>query len=537
MTHGARISKRFFRPLALAAASGAALGLLGGCVETDSFFDPTVVGRWEDTPTVMPILERLSAVEDEDTQYVQHSRVQPQDLIPEVEQYRFGPGDQIEVTIPDFPQIGQEGTFPRVIDAQGFVDLPRLPPVNLNGLSRAEAREAIGQAIIGAGIMRDPVVLITVQAQRTQTFSVIGAAQNPQQYFIPAPNYRLLDALTAAGGFNETVPYVIVIRQVPLSAEASGRPTPPPAAGSGEPAPMQPPANDQPAQPPQGDKIIDLIDELARPRGQDQPRPNEPVPAEPRPAQPSPQPGVLGELKNRRAQPPASERARSETPAPPPIDLPDSRGTPARTGGQPTPRSDWRYIDGKWVRMGAEAQAAQPTATTTDAQRRALVTQRVIEIATGPLLAGVADVNIVVRPGDVIRIPPPKTGLVYMTGQVVRVGPYSLPTDGRLTLQRAITAAGGLGSLAVAERVDITRMVGEGRQATMRVNLRAIFEQTQPDLYLKPDDQINVGTNFWMYPLAVIRGGFRASYGFGFILDRNFSGDVFGVDKSLSSGR
>jgi len=99
---------------------------------------------------------------------------------------------------------------------------------------------------------------------------------------------------------------------------------------------------------------------------------------------------------------------------------------------------------------------------------------------------------------------------------------------GRLTLTRAITSAGGLNGLAIPERVDLTRIVGVNEQATIMLNLRAIQEGTQPDVYIKPDDRINVGTNFWATPLAVLRGGFRTSYGFGFLLDRNFGNDVFG---------
>ena len=37
---------------------------------------------------------------------------------------------------------------------------------------------------------------------------------------------------------------------------------------------------------------------------------------------------------------------------------------------------------------------------------------------------------------------------------------------------------------------------------------------------------------FWATPLAVIRGGLRATYGFGFLLDRNFGNDVFGAPPS-----
>ena len=104
---------------------------------------------------------------------------------------------------------------------------------------------------------------------------------------------------------------------------------------------------------------------------------------------------------------------------------------------------------------------------------------------------------------------------------------FNLPSVGRLTLTRAITAAGGLGGLAIPERVDLTRVVGENQQSTIMLNLRAISQGTQPDVYLKADDRLNGGTNFWAFPLAVRRNGFRTSYGFGFLLDRNFGHDVF----------
>jgi hypothetical protein len=113
---------------------------------------------------------------------------------------------------------------------------------------------------------------------------------------------------------------------------------------------------------------------------------------------------------------------------------------------------------------------------------------------------------------------------------------FSLPQVGRLTLTRAITASGGLAGLAIPERVDLTRVVGEDQQATIMLDLRAIEQGTQPDVYLKPDDRINVGTNFWAYPLAVLRNGFRTSYGFGFLLDRNFGNDVFGPPPSSRFG-
>ena len=156
-----------------------------------------------------------------------------------------------------------------------------------------------------------------------------------------------------------------------------------------------------------------------------------------------------------------------------------------------------------------------------------LITQRVVRIPLDQLLSGKQSYNIVVRPGDVIRVPATPSGLVFMTGQVQRVGPITLG-DGRLTILRAIDAAGGYAAIAVPEKIELTRMIGRSQQATISLDGRAIAEQTQPDVFLKPNDRVNVGTTFWALPLAIVRNGFRVNYGFGFIIDRNLSNDLFG---------
>ena len=166
-----------------------------------------------------------------------------------------------------------------------------------------------------------------------------------------------------------------------------------------------------------------------------------------------------------------------------------------------------------------------------------LVTQRVIAVPTKRLLAGDARYNPVIRPGDVIRVPAPVQGPIYIMGFVARPGTYTLPSVGNLTLTQAIASAGGLGGIAMPERVDLTRRVDDTHLATIRLNLRAMFERTQPDIFLKPEDTINVGTSFWAYPWAIARNGFRVTYGFGFLLDRNFGNDVFGAPPvNRSSG-
>src|SRR5690606_8735467 len=101
---------------------------------------------------------------------------------------------------------------------------------------------------------------------REPTFGIFGAIGGVGRYRIPEPNYRLLEALTEAGGVPPTIPYVRVIRQVPLDEQIqSGVPG---ARGPGA-APARPGQPAQPAQ--QGTDLRDLIDELTRPEGEGAP--------------------------------------------------------------------------------------------------------------------------------------------------------------------------------------------------------------------------------------------------------------------------
>lgn len=477
-----------------AAALVAGAGAMSGC-ELHSYMDPSVVGRWEHTPTTVPILRRLDSIEDEDNAFVDPTRVQPDDLIPVVEAYRVGPGDTIELTITSLLVPERPELLMRLVDESGSIDIPRLrTPVRVQGLTSEQVSEAVGQAMMDGGLLTTrPDVGVVVMGRRQQTFSMLGAVAASGTYLIPAPDYRLLEAITAAGGIDERVSNIYVIRQAPLTEDVlrgRGGVMAEPPTGRGVEGRIRP--SDDPAR---TERLLDLIDTLSEPD---------------RSGSPSVIRGGSGV---------SGSGAVYRQPA---IDLPDGGGTPRRGGAEREDGSRWRFVDGRWVRGEGVGGV--------DSNGLPMVTQRVIEIPTRPLLAGSAEFNIVIRPGDIVRVPPTDSGFIFMAGQVARPGTYTL-SDG-LTLTRALDAAGGLGALAIPERLDLTRMLPGDRQATIRLNLRAIAMGTQPDIYLKQNDRVNVGTNFLAYPLAVFRSGLRASYGFGFLLDRNFGNDVFGAPPS-----
>jgi len=95
--------------LARVVGSGMLIGALfsaTGC-EWDGFLiDPSVVGRWEHTPTVVPILDRIDVIERDSGEFVDVTDILPQDLIPEPTDYRSGSGDALQVDILEFFEGG-----------------------------------------------------------------------------------------------------------------------------------------------------------------------------------------------------------------------------------------------------------------------------------------------------------------------------------------------------------------------------------------------------------------------------------------------
>ena len=156
----------------------------------------------------------------------------------------------------------------------------------------------------------------------------------------------------------------------------------------------------------------------------------------------------------------------------------------------------------------------------------------VIDIDYNQLVRGDSTLNIVIQPGDAIYCDSGEVGVVYIDGEISRPGVYNLPTAGRLTLSRLVAAAGGVSELAIPERCDLIRRIGSDKEACVRISLLAIRNRGEPDLFLRPDDHIIVGTNFWALPLSRVRRDLSFPNSIGFQLDRNFGNDVFGAPPS-----
>ncbi len=467
-----------------------------GC-EVDSFFDPSKTGRFEPTATMIPILERLDVIEIEDDPFARATEVTPEDLLPSDLEYRITSGDVLTVEVMDLLAPGQLTVATRMIDAGGRFRIPVIGDIVCAGLTAQEFQDQLFR-LIHDTVVLNPVVNVVVEQGGGFSYTMYGAVGGIGMYSLRRADFRLMEAIAQAGGVLQSTTEIYVIRQVPLSEAVEFAP--------GRQENGQPPAAGQ--EPPVD--VDTLIDQM---RQGDKNGVN---------------PGLLPQDAQPLVDIDQLEPVRiSDRPAVDVEDLSTRRQSPL---GDPSSGDTFIYDQerGEWVRVRTDEAGGGPAQDSGDGQP-ALFAERIIRVPYQKLKNGASFYNIVIRPDDLIYVQEPVQGFVYIEGEISRSGAYALPRFGRLTLSRLVASAGGPGPLAIPERVDLTRMVGDNLEATVRLNLGAIRQRTEPDVFLKPDDHIIIGTSWIATPLAIIRNGFRTTYGFGFLLDRNFGNDVFGA--------
>ncbi len=156
---------------------------------------------------------------------------------------------------------------------------------------------------------------------------------------------------------------------------------------------------------------------------------------------------------------------------------------------------------------------------------------RIIAINLPKLNDGDPRQNIVIRDNDIIHIPYLPVGEFYVTGEVMRPGVYALPST-PVTIKQALSAAGNVSPLSWPENSVLIRRIGASQEQMIPINIESIFKGLEPDLFLKPNDILAVGTDVRAPFFAVLRNAFRMTYGFGFIYDRNFADPLFVTPKS-----
>ena len=587
LTPTARTALRLATRGLLASAALAVAGLSTGCEVRSFIDPSELGGYPKRPLLVNIVDDLGLGVENAAKPFSQATDVTPEDLEVIEADYRIGPGDFVSVTVTGLQSPGAETQINRQVSATGQITLQLLPePIEATGRTEGELEQAVIDAYDDAGIIRreSAQVSVVVIEPRGRTFSITGAVRSPSQYVIVESDFRLLDALVVSGDTTSIlgIDDVFIIRDVdqdpsrggtnqtapsnrPPTGATGGAPggqggqdllAPP---GQGAPPPARPVGGEPEGPVPEGRPQFDPLVPLGAggvPGGeryfavQDATlypgRAPEEAGAPPRALNNSPatappvgpdnaapegrvitiegQPQAIG-------GPPADDRRVTPTEnlggdVVPPLDT--SPVTIDTDGGSTRPAYGPGLPKDEGIQRGYDEEAlrAAPAVSPDDFEGfnapQEPTDQRVIRVPLQFLKQGQLKYNVVIRPGDLIVVPNPISGFYYMGGHVARTGTYAL-TGTKVTLKQAIIAAGMLDPVAIPQRTRIVRRIGLNQEVIARVDLNAIYEGREPDIFLQPEDQIMVGTNFVAPFIAAIRNGFRVTYGFGFLYDRNFN--------------
>jgi len=121
----------------------------------------------------------------------------------------------------------------------------------------------------------------------------------------------------------------------------------------------------------------------------------------------------------------------------------------------------------------------------------------VVELNVPEILAGKNPAaNIEIKPNDVISVSESNSKMIYVVGDVLRAGGFTLGGRQSLSVLSALSLAGGLGRTAKPEKARIVRNVpGELKRQEIAVNIKKIFTGNAEDIGLRPQDVLVVPTS------------------------------------------
>jgi len=101
--------------------------------------------------------------------------------------------------------------------------------------------------------------------------------------------------------------------------------------------------------------------------------------------------------------------------------------------------------------------------------------------------------DIQIFPGDSILVP--RAGIVYILGNVQRMGEFVLDGRQQLTVEEALALAGGVNRSPDLKRVQLVRTLDDGRKEAITIPVNLILKGRAPDVALKDGDILYVPTN------------------------------------------
>ena len=114
------------------------------------------------------------------------------------------PGDRLEVTLDTGTlQEDSEHVWKVSINEEGQTSLPNIGPVQLAGLTNAEAEKSIIKTSLKRDVFLTPTVEVKLAQRRERTILVSGAVENPGPIKIMDDDVSVADVIVRAGGITD----------------------------------------------------------------------------------------------------------------------------------------------------------------------------------------------------------------------------------------------------------------------------------------------------------------------------------------------
>ena len=114
-------------------------------------------------------------------------------------EYVLGAGDVVRITVFQNPDL----TLETRLSETGQVSYPLLGPINLGGMSVAQAEKRVADGLRSGNFVKQPQVSVLVVQVRGNQVSVLGNVNRPGRYPLELADTRLTDILAAAGGVSQ----------------------------------------------------------------------------------------------------------------------------------------------------------------------------------------------------------------------------------------------------------------------------------------------------------------------------------------------
>lgn len=140
-------------------------------------------------------------------------------------QYLLGPGDQLNVLIPDLDDEQHTQSLNVIVQENGVISLPRAGVLPIGNLTVLQAQERVNQHLVTQNVLQNPRATLSLISRGTIKVMVLGEVREPGVYELPRHENDIAHAISVAGGFTDQADDLIEVHRKFHHSTASQFPT------------------------------------------------------------------------------------------------------------------------------------------------------------------------------------------------------------------------------------------------------------------------------------------------------------------------